>query len=360
MNVIPVVLAGGIGERFWPLSRSGMPKQLHSIISNKTMLEDTLRRVSPLCSENQKPLVVTNQAIAEKIENVISPEIKIDIIAEPQGKNTAPAVALAAAWVQKNYGDAVMLIVSADHAISPQEDFIKTASYAVERANESDQLVVFGIKPNRPETGYGYIETAELLNEDNGNQLFKVKRFVEKPDSEKAERFMKSGNFLWNSGMFVWRTSVILEEFKKYMPQLFAQTEKLSSKNFSLSAIETFYSECEKESIDFGIMEHSLKTAVVAGVFNWDDIGSWESLSRVHGKNENQSTTLGKGIFEKDCQDSLIVNKSGKPLATIGLKNTAVIAVEDTFLVIERSRLPELKTYLEELKKNGEFPKDLF
>ncbi len=360
MNIIPVILAGGIGERFWPLSRSSMPKQLHSLISDKTMIEETLNRVSPLCPEDKKPLIVTSEHIAQKIREILSTTIDFELFGEPEGKNTAPAIALAAAWIEKQFGDSVMVIVSADHAITPKDRFISTVRYAATVASETDQLIVFGIKPTRAETGYGYIQPDKQRNCDAARPLFKVKRFVEKPTISKANEFFNSGDYYWNSGMFVWRSSVILSQLKQYMPQLYKQTQTLAAHNFTESAIRSFYSACSKESIDCGVLEHSESVSFIAGDFNWDDIGSWESLTRLEGENGSHTTVAGPAVYEKECSDSLIVNKSGLSVAAIGLKGVAVVAVDDALLVIERSKLPDLKKYLQEIKSSGRLPEDLF
>jgi mannose-1-phosphate guanylyltransferase len=190
---------------------------------------------------------------------------------------------------------------------------------------------------------------------------FAVKRFVEKPDAENAAKFMESGRFLWNSGMFVWKASAILSEFRAYMPELHDQAMAATAKDFSTEAVNEFYSVCRKESIDFGIMEKAVRVSAVRGNFFWDDLGSWESLSRVYGSDGKGTTAAGPLIYEKDCADSLIINKApGRAVAAIGLSNVALISVDDAVLAIDRSRLPDLKKYLSEIKGSGDFPGDLF
>ena len=393
VRVIPVILAGGIGERFWPMSRSGAPKQLHAIGSDKSMLEETLARVRAFCSDDVRPMLVTGANIAEKVAAAIIPADKsdvksinnagdvnniVEIISEPVGKNTAPAIAIAAAIIRDRYGDdSVMVIVSADSAIKPVHEFTKAVNRAIELARARGGLVVFGIKPSRPETGYGYIELGDQLHINGGGvvnkninnindnntgvcESFKVKRFVEKPDAENAVKFMESGKFLWNSGMFVWTAAAILNEFRQHMPDLYAQAMDAAKKGFSAEAVNEFYSVCRKESIDFGIMEKAERVSVVRGNFFWDDLGSWESLSRVYGSNDSGTTVAGPLIYEEDCSDSLIINKSPRTLAAVGLQNVAVVAVDDALLVIDRSLLPDLKKYLSEIKGSGKFPKELF
>jgi mannose-1-phosphate guanylyltransferase/mannose-6-phosphate isomerase len=384
MQTVPVILAGGIGERFWPLSRSSSPKQLHAVASERSMLEETLFRVRACCQNGAAPLLVVGAGIADKAADALravdtevrilnrptdggdgmgifmAAEAAVDIIAETQGKNTAPAIALAAAFISARYGDAVMIVLSADHAISPDDAFSRALERAVGIAAESGGLVVFGVKPTRPETGYGYIETGEPLPPGDGCVAFNVRRFVEKPNAGDAAAFMKSDSFLWNCGMFVWKASVILEAFKKHIPDLYGQAVAAADGGFTPEAIEEFYAAAGKESIDYGIMEKADAVSVVRGEFFWDDLGSWESLSRVFGSNGAGTTVNGDAVYEDGCVNSLVVNKSGRALAAIGLKDAAVIAVGDAVLAIDRSRLPELKRYLADIKNSGKFSADLF
>jgi len=393
MQTVPVILAGGIGERFWPLSRSSSPKQLHAIASERSMLEETLFRMRACCPNSTPPLIITGAAIAGKIADALaavdtrariinSPpdgaadggacmgtlatmETGVDVIAEPQGKNTAPAIALAAALIAAKHEDAVMVIASADHSISPYDAFELALYRAINIAAGHGGLVVFGVKPTRPETGYGYIELGEQLaaNADIGTggcTAFKVKRFVEKPNPSDAAAFMKTGTFLWNSGIFVWKASAILEAFKKYMPELHAQAMAAADDGFTPEAVDEFYSVCAKESIDYGIMEKAEDVSVVWGGFSWDDLGSWESMSRILEIN-GAGTAVDGAVYENGCGGSLLINKSSNlALAAIGLNNVALIAVDDAVLAIDRSRLPEFKKYLAEIKNCGKFPADLF
>lgn len=359
MTVIPVILAGGIGERFWPLSRSAMPKQLLKILSNKTMLEETILRVSSFCSKDVRPLIVTSKAIASKFKAVLPSSLKYDLIIEPVGKNTAPAIAIAASWIQAKYGESVMIVLSADHDIRPKQAFIEAAKFGVNLAQNQNGLIVFGIKPSRAETGYGYIQLGKKVDSSKDIHGFSVKRFIEKPSLNKAQKLIQSDKFMWNSGMFVWKTSVILEEFASCMPQLYQLTQAAAKLKFSKDAISTFYNDCPKESIDFGIMEHSRRVFAVVGDFLWDDIGSWESVSRVNPRDTLNSTVLGLKVYQKDSRDSIIVNKSSKALAVVGLNDSVVVCTDDAVLVIDRSKLPEFKKYLNEMKA-GALPSNLF
>jgi mannose-1-phosphate guanylyltransferase len=359
MNTIPLILAGGKGERFWPLSRSSRPKQLLPLFSSQTMIEETVIRVKKFCTKNAKPLVVTGKDCASGINAVLKGKHSVDRIVEPQGKNTAPAIALAAAWMQKKYGDAVMLVVSADHAIAPQTAFFASVKEAVRLATENDALVVFGVRPTRPDVGYGYINITKQIAQKKDISSYIVNGFVEKPTLAVAKKYLRSGKYLWNSGMFVWKVSVILEAFKKYMPDLYGQVMAASKANFSKKAIETFYGSCVKESIDYGIMEQSKNIAAVAGSFFWDDIGSWDSMSRVHKQNAKGTVSVGATVLEAECDKSIIYNSSKKAVAAIGLNDIALVVTDDAVLAIARPLLPDLKKYLAAMK-DAKFPAELF
>ena len=361
MKTVPVILAGGVGERFWPLSRSSMPKQLLPLISNRSMIEETLSRVGPFCKKGTRPLIVTGKKIAGQIKKKISTSLTYDYIVEPVGKNTAPAVAIAAAWIRKKYGeDSIMVVLSADHAISLKKKFTDAVNYAIKLAHSRDTLIVFGIQPTRPDTGYGYIHLEKNLDRTGSLESYIVKRFVEKPSLKKAKQYLASKKYLWNSGMFVWKASVILGEFKQYMPAIHKGVIRASKQGLNQNAINTFYRTCEKESIDFGIMERSQRVVAVKGVFKWDDLGSWESLSRVLSKNKRQTTVSGKKVCEQECNKTIIANSSDMAVAAIGLNDTVVVTVDDAVLVISRDKLPHLKDYLAELKANSQFPRKLF
>lgn len=361
MKIVPVVLAGGVGERFWPFSRSKMPKQLLPIISKKSMIEETFARVGGFCSKDVKPLLITGKLISSKIKKVVSSSIKYDVITEPVGKNTAPAVAIAAAFIEKKYGsDAIMVVLSADHAISPKAEFTKNVKYAASLASQNDSLVVFGIKPSRPDTGYGYIQLAKENEKSDKGESFVVKRFVEKPTVKKAEQYLKTGKYLWNSGMFVWRTDVILNEFKASMPDIYKKVKTASKSGFTRTAIDKFYNTCEKESIDYGIMEKASSVMAVAADFSWDDIGSWEALSRVHPLTKQGTVAHGKKIYESNCENTIIANNSKLQVAAAGLKDVIVVTVDDAVLVIARDELPKIKDHLAAMKIDPKIANNLF
>jgi mannose-1-phosphate guanylyltransferase len=359
MKTVPLVLAGGKGERFWPLSRASRPKQLLPLTSNKTMIEETLARVKSVSSAGVKPLVITGQECAAGIRRALGRRFAYVSIVEPVGKNTAPAIGLAAAWIRTHFGDAVMLVVSADHAIAPVGPYVTAVRAAVNLARTSDRLVVFGIRPSRPDTGYGYINIGKTISNRNGVPCYLVRRFVEKPTQPVAQRYVASGKYLWNSGMFVWKASVVLDEFRRHMPKLFEQIIAAEKAGFSKRSLETYYRTCIKESVDYGIMEKSSRIAAVCGTFLWDDIGSWESMTRVHKKNASGTVAVGAGIFESGSVASIIYNSSNCAVASIGLDNIVLVVTPDAVCAIARPLLPDLKKYLGLMKEKG-FPEELF
>jgi mannose-1-phosphate guanylyltransferase/mannose-6-phosphate isomerase len=359
-TIVPVILAGGIGERFWPLSRSSHPKQLLALTSRMTLIEETLSRACAVCSKSVIPLVITGSRIASRMKTLLYRAWRYDSIVEPVGRNTAPAIALAAVWIEARYGAAIMAVLPADHLVRPVRDFKAALRYACSVAEKHDQLVVFGIEPARPDTGYGYIQLGEPLGRKGAVNCFRVARFVEKPDLETAQRYCSSGNYRWNSGMFVWKTSVLLEEVRIHMPKLYKQVKEVSKRRFSKTAVNAFYKGAEKESVDYGIMERSHRVSAVSGTFFWDDIGSWESLSRIHPHTRDGTTVVGKRVFQEECATSLIVNKSPHMLAAIGCSNLAVVVTHDAVLVIDRLKLPNIKRYLGRMKTGRAFPRELF
>jgi len=360
MKTVPVILAGGIGERFWPASKSTFPKQLLKLAGDTSVLETTLDRVAPLCKGEVRPLLITGKNIVPALKKVIPAEKPFDLIVEPCGKNTAPAIGLAAAWIQKKYGDAVMVVVSADHAIAPVAAYLKAVREAIKLAEKKDSLVVFGITPERPDTGYGYIKVANALSAGKGVSTYSVDAFVEKPTLDKARNYVKSKSYLWNSGMFVWKTSVVLREFEKSLPELYGQIREVEQKKFSKKAVHSFYEAAQSISIDYGIMEHAKNVSAVAGTFTWDDIGAWEAICRLHPKDSAGNVTVGGGIVALGCSDTLVFNQTAISVATVGLENVSVIAADGVILVINRKSLPEIKAALAEIKKSKKLPDTLF
>jgi mannose-1-phosphate guanylyltransferase len=324
------------------------------------MVVETIERVAQVASKKIKPVIVTSAQQAVMVGQAFAGKGNCTIIGEPVGKNTAPAIACAASYIQQHYGDAVMVVLPADHSIRPTANFRACVRFAASLAQKQACLVIFGITPTAPETGYGYIQRGTAVAHQHKMHAFAVRRFKEKPSVNKARAYLKSKDYFWNSGIFVWRTSVILDEIRRSMPGLYEQTRLLAAGRFSAKALADFYRDCEKQSIDYGVMEKARKVLVVGGTFSWDDVGSWEAMSRLHKSTALRSAVVGAPVFEQECRDSIIVNKSGRALAAFGLNNVVLVATDDAVLAIDRKQLPAMRKFVADMKAQGIFSKELF
>lgn len=349
MKLFAVIMAGGVGSRFWPRSKKKMPKQLLKIIGEHTMIQGTVNRLSGLI-EKQNIFVITNQVQRQEVINQLSEVPVENIIEEPFGRNTAACIGLASVIIKAKDPDAITIVLPADHIIKDEEKFKQVLQNAASYANASNGLVTIGITPTRPETGYGYIQINDTQVAEN---IFPVYTFAEKPNYATALRFVESGDFLWNSGMFIWRADVILDEIKNLMPDLHeglvAIEKSLASPNFK-EELKSVYSQLKKISIDYGIMEKSSKVFLTKGSFNWSDVGSWEEVYQLSEKNENGNAAVGK-VYTKMVSDSYIYSPD-KITAVIGLDNVIVINHNDTLLICRRDKAQDVKEIVDYLKMN--------
>jgi len=349
VKINAVIMAGGVGSRFWPRSKKKLPKQLLKIFGNDTMIQATVNRLAGLI-EKENIYVITNELQRPEVINQLKDVPPENIIEEPFGRNTAACIGLASVIVKAKDPDAITVVLPADHIIKDEAMFKQTLENAAKFANESKGLVTIGIQPTRPETGYGYIQ---IDDKEAANNIHKVLTFAEKPNYATAVRFVESGDFLWNSGMFIWRVDVILDEIKNLMPDLYeglVEIEKsLSSKNFK-DKLKTIYAQLKKISIDYGIMEKSTKVYLTKGTFNWSDVGSWEEVYQLTEKNENGNAAIGK-VYTHGVNDSYIYSP-GKVTAVIGVDNLIVINHEDTVLICRRDKAQDVKEIVEYLKMN--------
>lgn len=344
--IIPVILSGGSGTRLWPLSRSLFPKQFINLTNETSSFQDTILRLPKNMLE---PLIICNEQhrfiVAEQLRQIESKNQ--GIILEPIAKNTAPAIALAAMKLLNDNQDPILLILSADHVIKNEKKFHKAIMIAQEIA-EQDKLVALGIKPTRPETGYGYIE----IDNSNNNQYYNINCFTEKPNQEDANNYLNSGNYYWNSGIFMFKASVYLRELKKFEPKIYSAC-KHSSDTFLIDSdfirIDNHeFIKCPEMSIDYAVMEKTNDAVVVPFDGNWSDIGSWEALWDIKTKDSNNNVTDGDVILNK-VSDSYI-HSSNRLVSVIGLSDIIVIDTQDALLVSNKKSSQDIKNIVNKLK----------
>jgi mannose-1-phosphate guanylyltransferase len=342
-------MAGGVGSRFWPRSKKRKPKQLLKIFGNNTMIQDTVARLEGLVDQTNV-YVITNELQRPGVEEQLPLIPKSNIIVEPFGRNTAACIGLASILIQNKDKNALTFVLPADHIIEEEAEFRKTLTAAANFANESEGLVTIGIKPLRPETGYGYIQIDEKQVKDN---VYPVYTFAEKPNYSTAVMFLESGDFLWNSGMFIWRTDAILSEIKELMPDLYDGLQQINkeigTKDFDDTLVKV-YGQLKKTSIDYGIMEKSKKVFLVKGNFNWNDVGSWEAVYQLSGKDEEGNVKVGD-VYTDMTVDSYVYSPD-KFTALIGVDNLIVINNEDALLICKRDKSQEVKKVIDYLKFN--------
>lgn len=351
MKYTAVIMAGGRGERFWPKSRNDMPKQFLSLFGDgKSMLQLTVERVSSLVSI-EDVFVVTNQTYFKIVKEQL-PSLPIEnILAEPAAKNTAPAIGLAAAVIQKKYGDSIMIVLPSDHLIKQPLLFIDVLKTAINVAMENTNLVTIGITPNYPETGYGYIKFGHANYLQNHNNVYHVDKFVEKPKFEVAKQYVKSGNYLWNSGMFVWKTSSILSNFKKYMEETYVGLIKIADA-YQTSQFENIllneFIKFKSVSVDYGIMEFASDIFTIPSSFGWDDVGSWLALERIISNDEHGNAIQGN-VVSIDSKNMIIVGDK-KLIATVGLDDIIIVDTDDVLLVCSKNEAQNVKSVIEALR----------
>lgn len=344
-------MAGGRGTRFWPSSRKENPKQLLNIVGNEPMLQMTVDRLKKM-KNVEDIFIVTGPDIAPKIRKMIKGVKPRNIIVEPSGKNTAPAIGLAALHIKNLREDAVMGVFPADHIIVGAQKFARAVRSAIQLANKNGSLVTIGIEPTFASTGYGYIQYDQKSPEDHLNG-FKVKTFAEKPHRALAQRFLESGDFLWNGGMFVWKVETLLDEIAKHMPDLSVQLGKIDERITKKQDFTRLWNNIETESIDYGLMEKSKDIYVVKAEFEWNDLGSWESVYDVSPKSKDKNVIRGEGVVIEG-QNNLI-QSNGRFTAVIGADNLVVVNTEDATLVVPREKVEDVKAlvkYLEKKKRN--------
>lgn len=344
MSLFAVIMAGGKGERLWPVSTPAMPKQLIAFNGNKSLLRTTVDRLLPLTSP-EKICCVTGRDVAAAIASDLYEIPAGNILVEPFGRNTAPCVAFAAAWIKRLDPDAVMAIFPSDHDISDSDMFRRVVSFGVNCLDDQpEMLLTIGIMPTHPETGYGYISPQNTLKEDGVLSLLKVGNFHEKPDAARAEEYIRRG-YLWNAGMFIWKVGTILSELEKNAPGLYEKTRELMDSGFRDEDILKFYSAAESISIDFAIMEKSENVGVIPASFGWNDVGSWSAVTKLLEKDVCLNAIHGDA-FTYQSSDNVIWS-TGKKIVLIGIDDIAVVEGEDAILVSKKSMSQDLSKVLQ-------------
>jgi len=347
-NIVPTIMCGGNGTRMWPLSRTMYPKQFLSLVNETSLLQDTLLRLPKEC--NQSILICNEEhrfLVAEQARSYVENPA---IILEPEGRNTAPALALAAIQALEKNKDAVLLVLASDHVIKDTEQFHRVIEQANKLAKE-DKLVTFGIVPTHPETGFGYIKQGLKLDETG----YVVDKFIEKPNIHLAEEFVAAGVYLWNSGMFMFKASRYLEELNKYKPQIFTKCiEAMADINLDMDFIrpdKTAFMACEDESIDYAVMENTDSAVVVPLDAGWSDVGSYSALWDITEKDENNNVIKGDviSVNSKNCY----LHSDSRLISTIGVNNLVIVDTKDAILVANKDDVQDIKTVVKTLKENN-------
>jgi mannose-1-phosphate guanylyltransferase len=350
-DTLVVIMAGGQGSRFWPLSRAALPKQFLSISEDgESLIQATVRRILPLVGEKSVRVIAK-----PSLHTLIQEHVPMaTIFGEPAAKNTAACIGLAAVYAlaESDGADPVLVVLPADHAIKDEVRLREALSEGVERARSADSLVTIGIPPTEPNTGYGYIKRGASVE----GKTYKVERFFEKPSLERAEKYLEAGGYSWNSGMFVWRASVILKAFHDYLPQMYdglmeiQQVLQRGPGAATSGRIDQIFSTFESISIDFGVLEHARNCVVVcADQFGWNDVGSWDQWAQNFEADSDGNLIRGDAIAidSTDC----VIRSSNRLVAAVGLKDIVVIDTGDAVLVVSRDNVQEVRKVVDELKR---------
>ncbi|MDB6130407.1 MAG: Mannose-phosphate guanylyltransferase [Verrucomicrobiales bacterium] len=358
-----VIMAGGRGERFWPVSRQAMPKQLITLLGKRSFLQQAVDRVTPVVPL-KNILIITNSVQAAAVRKQLPHLPKENVVAEPCGRDTCAAVALGAAIVGQRSLNAVMAVLPADHVIPEEKKFQQVLADALDLASNSKLMVTIGIKPTEPATGYGYIRTGKPLSQKNGlktkTTFFNAEQFVEKPNHDKAVEYLKSGKYRWNAGMFIWSYATISEGLATYQPELFQASQrwlKVAGTPKLKLLLAKEYPTIKKISIDYALMEKAQNVAVADGSFEWDDLGCWPALAR-HIKNDEEGNCVSANFIQVDSSRNIVFDsrtKNRTPIALVGLHDCIVVLSDDSTLFAHKSESQKIKDLVAKLGASAEF-----
>lgn len=349
-NFYAVIMAGGVGSRFWPMSKKRHPKQFIDILGkNKSLFQTTYERFKSICPE-ENIFVVANEIYADTIKKQVPSITNHQILKEPVSRNTAPCIAYAAQRINKINTNAVMVVAPSDHLILNEDVFRESITKALNFAMQEDLLVTLGIKPTRPDTGYGYIQ----MNDDHQREgFFKVKTFTEKPNSELAEHFFDSGEFLWNAGIFVWSVKSINKAIEDFLPEVHKSFESgLDQLNTESEDefIGSVYSSLPNVSIDYGIMEKASNVYVLPADFAWSDIGTWNALYEFLQKDEFQNAIRGKQVFVRNSENCIVNVNDNKLVALNSVKDLIIVEADNILLIADKNHEQEIRQVVNEIK----------
>ena len=352
MQHYAVIMAGGSGTRFWPMSRQNRPKQLLRLLSGQPLIQGTVERVRPLVPPDRM-LVVCNRAYLDAMKAML-PEIpRENFIGEPVGRNTSACVALAAVELGRRDPDSVMCVLPADHHIHNEARFQKLLETALKGAAGAQLLVTFGIIPSQPHTGYGYIYAAETMTTVDGVGFLRAERFIEKPPRSLAEEYLNQGHHYWNSGIFVWRTDLILDELRQYVPDVLNPIAEFAGAGGRFSAevpgFEAMFARLPAISIDYGVMEKSRRVSLIRGDFGWNDVGSWDALEEIL-PGDSGNISVGEGAVLIDSRRNIVYG-DGILVACLGVDDLVVVATGDAVLVTRKDRAQDVRQIVEKLRE---------
>ncbi len=355
-----VILAGGRGERFWPLSRLGHPKQLLKIASDKTLLQETMERVKELIPV-KRTLIITGENFAEAILKKVPDLSDKNLILEPEGKNTCLAIGLAAVHLKKKDPEGVMAVLSSDHLIEPKEKLQKILDVGASIAQQGDYLITLGVVPSRAETGYGYIELGEVFSSSEGMGVYQIKQFKEKPSRTVAQQYYFDRQHLWNSGIFIWSCSAILKAIKECMPSLYRELEIYFNHIDTSQEKEErkkLYANAENISIDFAVLEKASNVLTIKADLHWDDIGSWLALERIKDKDRDNNVFVGK-VIVMDSYETTIVNEGDGIIAALGVSDLVIVHTDGIVFVAHKTKVQDVKELLQKLASEKDLEKFL-
>lgn len=353
-----VIMAGGVGSRFWPMSKSGKPKQFLDILgTGETLLQATASRFSKLCKP-ENIYVVTSAQYKELVYAQLPKIPKENVLLEPARKNTAPCVAYASYKIHKKNPNAVTVVAPSDHLITKEDTFIKAIKSCAVKAKEENCLLTIGIKPTRPDTGYGYIQFTEPKQKEKDSRIKKVKTFMEKPDAEMAKFFLKSGDFLWNAGIFIWSTASIIKAIEQHEPelaQLFSDEKNVYGTKQESELVENAYISCKNISIDYAVMEKAKNVYVRSSLIGWSDLGTWGSLYEHIKHDKHQNAVVGKNTMLYDTKNCIVNVPKDKLVLIQGLEDYIVVESEGILLICKKADEQQIRNFVNDVKvKKGE------